>query len=418
LLFSDQNIESESTEKVLERFVDFVTKTDEEIAEEGRTKKKQSTELKLYVAASNGFRVEDLHSTIQNLADSDSLNQAPQKFFEKHTFSIESVNEEASLLVITTPKYNRDDEFLLIEGEDYLKAVTVIRKTIAEDTIERLIQYIPSIDRIFLSSEDLREIVEEYEKRDLSGFTAKYEPFFKDEYISVQVHGGSKDHLDKVQDDFDARPKRVVFSQRNSPAEAVKGTVSQNGYASIPRVRAGSGDVGIETIENIVETTQQKDQENFAVPHRPERLTPGDRYFLTQLTLDESADENVTDGGIPEPLRDADQGSVLDGLTICVFEEELRDEEYPDDDAVAHSLEEDILDYKQRYRYSLTGDNHYLVYDGDRGQSFEVVVSQKNLKVYTRGNTTQAGLRDFYQIIDDEFNSSYSIDKTVKKVRA
>jgi hypothetical protein len=101
-----------------------------------------------------------------------------------------------------------------------------------------------------------------------------------------------------------------------------------------------------------------------------------------------------------------------------VFEEELRDENYPDDDAVAHSLEEDILDHKQRYRYSLIGDNHYLVYDGDRGQSFEVVVAEKDLKVYTRGNTTQAGLRDFYQIIDDEFNSSYSIDKTVKKVRA
>lgn len=398
--------------------MDFVTKTDEEIAEEGRKKRKQSTELKLYVAASNGFQVKDLHSTIQDLASSESLNQSPQQFFENHTFSVNSVNEEASLLVITTPKYNRDDEFLLIEGEDYLKVVTVIRKSIAEDTIERLIQYIPTLDRIFLSSENLREIVDEYEKRDLSGFTAKYEPFFKDEYISVQVHGGSKDTLDDVQDNFDARPKRVVFSQRNSPAEAVKGTVSQDGYASIPRVREGSGDVGIETIENIVETTQQKDQENFAVPYRPERLTPGDRYFLTQLTLDESADESETDGGLSELLRDADQGSVLDGLTICVFEEGLQDENYPNDEAVAQSLEEDILDHKQRYRYSLVDENHYLVYDGDRGQSFEIVVAEKDLKVYTRGNTTQAGLRDFYQIIDDEFNSSYSIDKTAKKVRA
>ncbi|WP_154021069.1 hypothetical protein [Haloarcula sp. CBA1127] len=418
MLFSDQDVESESTEKVLEKFVDFVTKTDEEIAEEGREKKKQSTELKLYTAASNGFEIGQLHNTIQELVASDSLNQAPQQFFEKHTFSIEPVNDEASLLVITTPKYSRDDEFLLIEGDDYLKAVTVVRKTIAEDTIERLIQYIPSLDRIFLSSENLQEIVKEYKKRDLSGFTAKYEPFFKDEYISVQVHGGSDDHLRKVEEDFDARPKRVVFSQRNSPAEAVKGTVSQHGYASIPRVREGSGDVGIETIENIIETTQQKDQENFAVPHRPERLTPGDRYFLTQLTLDESGDENETDGGIPEALRDADQGSVLDGLTICVFREELRDEDYPDDDAVAQSLKEDILEYKQRYRYSLIGNNQYLVYDGDRGQSFEVIVSEKDLKVYTRGNTTQEGLRDFYQIIDDEFNSSYSIDKTAKKMRA
>jgi hypothetical protein len=418
VLFSDQNIESDSTEEVLETFVDYVTKTDEEIAEEGRTNKKQSTELKLYIAASNGFSIENLSSTIEELVSSEGLNQAPEKFFQNHTFSVESINEEASLLVISTPKYDRDDEFLIIEGEEYLKAVTVIRKALAEDTIERLIQYIPSLDRIFLSSEDLREIVEEYDKRDLSGFTAKYEPFYTEEHISVQVHGGSENHLDKVQDEFDASPKRVVFSQRNSPAEAVKGTVSQEGYASIPRVREGSGDVGIETIKNLVETTEQKDQENFAVPHRPERLTPGDHYFLTQLTLDESADGSETDGGVPEPLRDADQGSVLDGLTVCVFEEELRDENYPDDDAVAQSLEEDILDHKQRYRFSSIGDNHYLVYDGDRGESFEIVVSEKDLKVYTRGNTTQAGLRDLYQIIDDEFNSSYSIEKTAKKVRA
>jgi hypothetical protein len=417
-MFEDIQLEGASTEEVLERFVEFVTKTDEEIAEEGRESRKKSTELKIYVAANNGFVPEQLSESIHNLVQSDGLNDNPREFFEKHTFSVNPVNEEASLLTITSPKYNRDDEFLLLDGEDYLRIVTVVRKSVGEDTIEKLIQYLPPLDRIFLSSEDLREIVDEYEKRDLSGFTAKYEPFFKDEYISVQVHGGSDEHLDKVQEDFDARAKRVVFSQRNSPAEAVKGTVSQNGYASIPRVREGSGDVGLETIEDIVETTQTKDRENFKVEHRPERLTPGDRYFLTQLTLEESTDENETDGGIPEPLRDADQGSVLDGMTLCVFEEEVRDDEYPNDDAVAESLEDDILDYKQRYRFSSIGDNHYLVYDGDRGQSFEVAISDKNLKVYSRGNTTQEGLRDFYRIIDNEFNSSYHINKVSKKVRA
>lgn len=418
MIFENAHLEDQSTEAILERFIEFVTKTDEEIAEEGRQNRKKSTELKIYIAANNGFEPEDLSETIQNLLKSEDLNQNPRQFFDSHTFSIQSVNDKSYVLEISTPKYDRNDKFLVINGGDYLKVVTVVRKSIAEDTIEKLIQYLPSLDRIFLSSEDLREIVEDYDKRDLSGFTAKYEPFFKDEYISVQVHGGSDDHLDKVQDEFDARAKRVIFSQRNSPAEAVKGTVSQEGYASIPRVRAGSGDVGLETIENLVETTQNKDRENFEVEHRPERLTPGDHYFLNQLTLEESSDGNETDGGIPEALRDADQGSVLDGLTVCTFKEEVQDEKYPDDDAVAMSLEEDILDHKQRYRFSSVGQNHYLIYDGDRGQSFEVVISDKNLKVYSRGNTTQEGLRDFYQIIDQEFNSSYSIDKVSKKMRA
>lgn len=417
-MFEDTHLDDASTEAILHRFVKFVTKTDEEIAEEGRKNKKKSTELKIYVAANNGFSPENLSEHIQNVVSSDDINNNPKGFFENHTFSVKSVNEEASHLSITSPRYDRSDDFLLINDEDYLKVITVIRRSIAKSTIEKLIQYLPLLDRIFLSSNDLRELVDQYDKRDLSGFTAKYEPFFKDEYISVQVHGGSDKHLDKVQEEFDARAKRVVFSQRNSPAEAVKGTVSQDGYASIPRVRAGSGDVGVETIENLIEATESKDRENFEVEHKPERLTPGDHHFLTQLTIDEASDDSETDGGVPEPLRDADQGSVLDGMTLCVFEEEVHSDEYPDDDAVAEILKDDILDHKQRYRFASIGENHFIVYDADRGQSFEIAISNKNLKVYSRNNTTREGLRDFYQIIDGEFNSSYNINKFSKKVRA
>lgn len=417
-MFDDTQLDEASTDAILHRFVEYVTKTDEEIAEEGRKNRKKSTELKIYVAANNGFSPEKLSKHIQSLVESEDVNKNPQQFFERHTFSIESINSEAFHLSITSPKYDRSDDFLLIDDGSYLKVVTVIRRSIAKNTIEKLIQYIPSLDRIFLSSNDLRELVDEYDKRDLSGFTAKYEPFFKDEYISVQVHGGSDKHLDKVQEDFDARPKRVVFSQRNSPAEAVKGTVSQDGYASIPRVREGSGDVGVETIENLIQATQSRDRENFEIEHKPERLTPGDHNFLTQLTIDEAGDSSETDGGVPEPLRDADQGSVLDGMTLCVFEEEVQSEEYPNDNAVADILKEDILDHKQRYRFAPIGENHFIVYDGDRGQSFEIVISDKNLKVYSRNNTTREGLRDFYEIIDGEFNSSYGISKVSKKVRA
>lgn len=412
----ERDLKETSTEDIIEDFVGYVTKSDEEIEEEGRENKKKSTELKLYLASNNGFCPENLSGAIEDLLSSEDLNEAPKDFFQNHSFSATPVDDESTWLEITPTKYDTTHEFLLVNDEDYLKILTVVKKGIAEDTIEKLIQYIPELNRIFLSSEDLRDIVDEYGKRDLSGFTAKYEPFFKDEYISVQVHGGSGATLDQVQDDFDARPKRVVFSQKNSPAEAVKGTVNQDGYASIPRVREGSGDVGVDTIENIFEVCEQKDKENFEVEHRPERLTPGDHGFLTQLSLDDSTGE--TDGGVSEILRDADQGSVLDGMTICTLEELNEDEEYPSESGIAESLKEEVLEYKQPYRYSTIGENHFLVYDGDRGQSFEVVVSDKDLKIYSRNNTTKDGLRDFCEIIDEEFNSSYDFNKISKKVRA
>lgn len=418
MIINPEKYRGSDTEDIVDEFVEFVTKTDEEVAKEGQTKKKQSTELKIYLADNLGLSPENLVERILELVESGDLNENPREFFEEHNFNITQLNSEAFQLIISTPQYNRDDEFILIDSDGYLKALTVIRRSWAKDTIEKLINYIPEYERLFLSSENLKSIVQADAKRDLTGFTAKYEPFFKEEYVSVQVHGGSDDHLTEVEDTFSARPKRVVFSQRNSPAEAVKTAVSQDGYASVPRVREGSQDVGYETIENVVEKYQEKDKENFEVEYRPERLTPGPRYFLTQLTLEESSGDTKSDGGIPDELKDIDQGSVLEGLTICVFEEDVEVSDYPDDDAVAAQLEQDILDHKRRYRFSEIDDNNYLVYDGDRGQSFEVVVSDKNLRVYSRSNTTAAGLRDFYEILDTEFNASYRINRTSKKVKA
>lgn len=411
------NLVGAETQEIIDVFIQHVTKTDGEIAEEGRDKKKSSTELKVYIAENGGLNPDDLNERILELLNSESINHYPEEYFTSHNFKIHRLNDEVHHLVITTPKYERSDDFILINSDGYLKALTVIRKSWADDTIEKLIEYIPELDRLFLSSNDLESIVEKNKKRDLTGFTAKYKPFYKDERVSIQVHGGGDNHLEQVEEQFGARPKRIVFSQRNSPAEAVKGAVSQDGYASIPRVRKGSEEVGYETIEDVIESYQEQDKENFKVTYRPERLTPGDRYFLKQLTLEDSS-EKSTDGGISDEIKKIDQGSVLEGLTICEFEEEMPAPDYPDDQAVATQLEEEILDFKQRYSYSTCKEANYLVYDRTLGESFEVVIEDKNIRVYAKANTTARSLREFANIIDGEFNSTYSIEKVTKKVRA
>lgn len=407
-----------TTEEIVSVFINHVTKTDEEIAEEGREKKKKSTELKIYLAENRGFDPDNLNQRILQLLESEDTNHYPTKYFNEHNFEIEQLNENTYHLIISTPKYERNDDFVLIDSGGYLKAFTIIRKKWAENTVEKLIQYIPELDRLFLSSNDLESMVDPVEKRDLTGFTAKYQPFFSDERVSVQVHGGNDNHLEKVESNFKARPKRIVFSQRNSPAEAVKGAVSQEGYASIPRVRMGSEHVGFEAIEDLINRYQRRDQQNFSVPYRPERITPGDRYILKQQTLEDAQDEQVTDGGLSEALKRLDQGSVLEGLTICELQEEMPDEDYPDDQAVADQLEEEILEYKKRYMYSVCGDGNFMVYDREVGESFEIIISDKNIRIYTKSNTTSRSLRDFYEIIDEEFNSTYDINHTSKKVRA
>lgn len=412
------NLEDTSTEEIVSVFINHVIKTDEEIAEEGREKKKKSTELKIYIAENRGFEPSNLNNRILELLDSEDINHYPEKYFNQHNFEIQKLNEDTYHLSISTPKYERKDDFILINSDGYLKSLTVIRKTWAEDTIEKLIKYIPELDRLFLSSNDLESMVDPVNKRDLTGFTAKYRPFYSEERVSVQVHGGNQSHLEKVQTQFNARPKRIVFSQRNSPAEAVKGAVSQEGYASIPRVRMGSEDVGFEAIEDLIDRYQQRDKENFSVPYRPERITPGDRYLLKQQTLEESQGGEVTDGGLSDALKRLDQGSVIEGLTICELEEEMGDGDYPNDQAVAEQLEEEILDYKKRYSYSACDEGNFIVYDREVGESFEIIISNKNIRVYTKSNTTSRSLRDFYEILDEEFNSTYDVNHTSKKVRA
>ncbi|GGO03029.1 hypothetical protein [Haloarcula pellucida] len=413
-----KQLEDASTKEIINVFINHVTKTDEEIAEEGREKKKKTTELKIYIAENRGFDPEKLNSRILTLLESEDTNHYPTKYFNEHNFEIDQLNEDTYHLGISTPKYERSDDFVLVNSDGYLKALTVIRKKWAENTIEKLIKYIPELDRLFLSSNDLESMVRPIDKRDLTGFTAKFQPFYSDEQVSVQVHGGSKNHLEKVESQFKARPKRIVFSQRNSPAEAVKGAVSQDGYASIPRVRRGSEDVGFEAIDDLIDRYQRRDQENFSVPYRPERITPGDRYILKQQTLEDSQDNQVTDGGLSEALKRLDQGSVLEGLTICELEEKMPDDGYPDDQAVAEKLKENILEYKQRYAYSVCGDGNFMVYDRELGESFEIIISDKNIRVYTKSNTSSRSLRDFYEVIDAQFNSTYDVNHISKKVRA
>lgn len=426
--------------EIISQFVAHVTKTEEDLAEEARKSKSSTNELKIFIAKNRGFEPLELESIVDNILQDGETNQNPREFFESHHFEIEQLNSEAYHLTIRTPQYERDDDFLLLESNGYLKAITIIRKKWAEKTIEKLIQYLDSLERLFVTSDDLEEVVEQSSKRVLTGFTAKYKPFYKREKVSVQVHGGTSEHLEDVESNFNARPKRIVFSQgstaddnsgitgdggsvpvEESPSDAVKAAVRQDGYASVPQVRAGSEEIGIETIENVIATYEKTNEEKFEVNHRPERIKPGERNFIKQLNLEEAGvweETDQTDGGLPEEIRTLDQGSVIEGVTIWHFEEQMPGDHYPTDREVADSLVSEIFDYKDRYSYSEIDDCNFLIYDRRCGEAFEIIISNQQMRVYAKSNTTSASFRAFYQILDEDFNSTYEFDKYGKELRA
>lgn len=409
----------DSTEEIVEKFVRRVVKTDETIVEEGKENVKTSAELKIFVAEKLRFSLDNIQERIEEKLRSDSTPKPERDFFESHGFSVNKINRKSKQLIITTYDYNRNDEFIAIEESGYYVFITNVKRSWTKRTVENLIKYIDGMDRAFLTTSDLEELVGEPNKRDLTGFTAKYQPFYEEKYVSIQVHGGTDQALTDIKSDFDARPTRVVYSQRNSPSEAVKGAVNQEGYASVERVRQGSEDAGVETVMSVIERCISRDKNNFSVDFRPEREAPGEQDDPDQSDIEKIIDRYIneeTDGGGIGLDFVIHRGSVLEGMTVCELKDDIDTDNYPDDESIASQLESTVLE-KQRYEYTGIDEKNYIVYDKKTYSSFEVVVMNGGIRVYARSNTEKITIRQFYKEVSDDFNVSYNIENVSQKVR-
>ncbi len=382
--FDFEALGGRETDEILGVLIEHITKSDEEIQEEAE-EKDRTTELKIYVAENRGFDIGSLKEIIDDLVESDELDRHGRKFFREHKVKEEKLNEEVSYVEISTPQYNRTDQFIFLVANGNLRILTAERKEWVEKTAEKLIKYLPDVDRLYVSHSNLKELVNQLDKTSISGFTAKYKPYFEDKKVSIQFHGGDKDDLKEVEETFNAKPTRIEFSQRNSPAEAVTGSFTQHGRISFPRVREGSQDKGLETLRNLTSNYERMDRGNFEIDHAP----------MKQSMMVGSIVEGYTS---VELVEDIENGSETDKL--------LREE-----------LEEKILDKKRRYRYSQWDENTFFVYDKENEEQIEVGIEGEDIVVHSREGTTSVSMRDFCELIIDTFSSTYDIRKTSKPIR-
>lgn len=388
MYFEPGNLEGKETGAILDRLIQYVTKSDEEIAEEGREKKKTTTELKVFLAENRGLEQGDIEERIENLLFTDGLTKPQTEFFDSHNFEEYILNEELSSVEITTPQYDRTDQFFFYYPDNYLRVFTVERRKWTERTVERLIKYLPELDRLLLSSEDLEEISEDLQKTDVSGFTAKYQPYYREQSVSIQFHGSEPGDLEKVEEEFNARPSRLELSRRNSPADAVKTSMDVGGYFSVPRIREDSQELGHETLMQLGEEYQSRDRENFDVEQKPRKI----------------------------PQR---QGFSVEGHTTLELVEQVDDLEpdvAPSHEGLVQKLEEEVIDGKRRYEYSVWEDGNYMVFDKERDEPFEITIEDRNIVLHAKPATSSVTLRDFCDIIRQEFNTTYRLEKTSEKV--
>jgi hypothetical protein len=381
----DMNLDShdlggEETEDILAALIKYVVKSDEELRKDIENET-SGTELKVFVAENRGYELGTLDREIRDLIESPNAGKYIQDFISGHTFSEELLNDEVSYVEIHTANYERTDQFIFFDDDDYLKILTAERRDWTKKTVERLLEYLPSLDRLFLSSDDLRDIVDDLPKTTISGFTAKYYSYETDQSVTIQFHGGSEADLQKVEDEFGARPTRLEFDQANSPSVALKSSIDRNGYFKLMRVRRGSEAKGLETLEEIFDDYERHDREHFEIDSIPKRV----------------------------PVKN---GFTIEGFTtLRLLEQDSQSSKTP-----LEELEEAILS-KRRYEFTEWEPGNYLVFDTEHNEPFEIGIEGRDLAIYAKEATTSVTLREFCNLILEDFNSSYRLDKTSEKLR-
>jgi len=388
--FNPETLKQEETSAILDRLISHVSKTEEELQEEAEEERKKTTDLKLFIARKEGFSLGTVEERLQSLATDESTHKYTRDFINEHGFTETRLNDEATLLEIRTPSYNREDYSILVDAGEYLRIFTTERRYWTKKTIERVIDYLPGLSRLYLSADDIHGIVnnlEEITETRISGFTSKYRSYDDNRRISIQFYGGDENDIENVKEEFDAKPTRVEFKQKNSPTDAVTGAITRNARVNIPGVRAGSEDLGAETLSSLAGHFEDRDHEHFDIPASPEmENTSGG------LEIDGFTTVRLTDTDSENQVALADGGGLLH-----------------EDQTFLGALKEDILDKKQRYDFTNWGEDEFIVMDKNRSETFHLGIDNRDLIVNARPETTPITIKDFCQIILEEFRSTYGI---------
>jgi len=374
-------LKAKTKKEIVRDLIDHVTKSEEEVSRK-QTRGGKTTDLKLYLCDSKGFEIGTVESITEEMAVDGERRQAARDFGNNHTFEEEILSDEVSFLTISTPDYERTDDFILLRNNGYLWVLTTEPKDWIEDTIFKLIKYCRTLEKLYLSSSNIEEMILDLDKAHVSGFTAKYSATYQERDATLRFHGAEPDDLDKAKDAFKASPTRLEFDQANSPSVAIQGAQTNDGEVKIESVRQGSGEKAVETLLGLSEEYQKHDNQNFEVTNPPEREAHG-------------------------------KGETIRGITAIELHSPDRESSDPDD--LIKDLKENVLSSYQ-YDHGFWGEDTLFVHDEHHSEVFELAIEAPNLILYAKETTTSLSLRSFCKQVIDEVDSTYSIRKCSSSV--
>lgn len=361
--------------EIVRHLVEYVVATEEQF-EDKETRSGERTDLNIYLADNHEFTIGELEKWVERIITHKRFSGYAKRFIREHTFSEESIGDDVSLVTISTPSKNREDEFVFIENGGYLWVLTTVHSDWRDKTIEPLLDYLPCVERLYLSSSDLEELSKSLVDSRISGFTAKYHSPHRERDATLQFSGAEDGDLADAKRVFDATATRIDFDQANSPTTAVQGANTNDGRIALRSVVEGSQPKAVETLLGLSEDYQYLDGKRFNVEHPPQR-------------------------------EDLDVGFSVKGFTAI----EITDPDRDSAENLREELQDRVLNSNQ-YRYGIKDFGRKIrVFDSDYEEFFDIALEPPNIVLYARETTTALSLRSFVRSVYNELDSTYSIRK-------
>lgn len=265
-----KSLKDKSREEILKFFLDYITVKDAEdkTVEERKLSKSWKPHLKFLIVRSYNFNPNLIEHFFQDkiFKEEDLSQDLIRQLLDNFSIFIKPLNEKSTnnYLVMEEYKTKKKYHFIIFSDKKYWIIITLTNKDDLDKTIFRIIKLIDNIEIIKITPNHLEGLVynQKYEKN-IKGFIAKYKPYFSERKITIDVHGGNLNDLDKMRSLFFVEPTQFQFGLKNSPVSIIEGKVFTKGNFTLEKIQQGYHDLAIETIQNLTSVYEDINKVNY-----------------------------------------------------------------------------------------------------------------------------------------------------------
>lgn len=246
-----------SGKQILDHFINYVVSYDDVDSyesEEDEAEYGKRPSLKIYYVEST-IKPENLK---QGLYLNSDHSIKLRNLLKDYTFEIVKKENPYVLLIFKDKKYREEYFYLMRVDNNYWEIFTLVRHDIVKKTLQRALEASDKIDSVWVARDKILNIVSDLVTDEgIHGFTSKRRTLNFKKDVTIKVYGGDLKDVEKARRYFYSEPVTIYFKQKNSPIDAVVGTIGVEGYLRIDKIRPDSIDLFKNTKDKLWDTYKQ-----------------------------------------------------------------------------------------------------------------------------------------------------------------